>query len=76
MLTRAKLERRARDRPAPARVAERARIGAAVGRGADRAQIAERVGCSEPTWSSGAASTPSAGWRVWRTRPVRAPRRC
>src|SRR5258706_6766684 len=46
---RAKLERRARDRGAPARVAERARIVLLAADGLTGPQIAERVGCSEPT---------------------------
>jgi transposase-like protein len=46
---RAKLERRARDRGAPARIAERARIVRLSAEGLTRPQIAERVGCSEPT---------------------------
>ena len=46
---RAKLERRARDRGAPARVAERARIVLLAADGLTGPQIAERVGCTEPT---------------------------
>ena len=46
---RAKLERRARDRGAPARVAERARIVLLAAEGLTGPQIAERVGCTEPT---------------------------
>ena len=46
---RAKLERRARDRGAPARVAERARIVLLAADGLTGPQIAERVGCAEPT---------------------------
>ena len=46
---RARLERRARDRGAPARVAERARIVLLSAEGLTGPQIAERVGCSEPT---------------------------
>jgi transposase len=46
---RARLERRLRDRGAPARVAERARIVLLAGDGLTGPQIAERVGCTEPT---------------------------
>jgi transposase len=46
---RVKLERRARDRGAPARVAERARIVLLAAEGLTGPQIAERVGCTEPT---------------------------
>jgi transposase len=46
---RAKLERRARDRGAPARVAERARIVLLAAEGLTGPQIAERAGCTEPT---------------------------
>ena len=46
---RAELERRARDRAAPARVAERARIVQLAADGLTGPQIAERVGCTEPT---------------------------
>ena len=46
---RAELERRARDRGAPARVAERARIVLLAAEGLTGAQIAERAGCTEPT---------------------------
>ena len=46
---RAKLERRARDRGAPARVAERARIVLLSAEGLTGPQIAARVGCTEPT---------------------------
>jgi transposase len=46
---RAKLERRARDRGAEARVAERARIVLLAAGGLTGPQIAERVGCTEPT---------------------------
>lgn len=46
---RARLERRARDRGAPARVAERARIVLLSAEGLTGPQIAERVGCTEPT---------------------------
>src|SRR5512143_1891936 len=46
---RAELERRARDRGAPARVAERARIVLLAGDGLTGPQIAARVGCTEPT---------------------------
>src|ERR1700729_3351738 len=46
---RAMLERRARDRGSPARVAERARIVLLAADGLTGPQIAERVGCSEPT---------------------------
>src|SRR5215472_9623254 len=44
-----KLERRVRDRGAPARVAERARIVLLAADGLTGPQIAERVGCTEPT---------------------------
>jgi len=46
---RARLERMARDRGAPARVAERARIVLLSAEGLTGPQIAERVGCTEPT---------------------------
>jgi len=46
---RARLERRARDRSAPGRVAERARIVLLSAGGLTGPQIAERVGCTEPT---------------------------
>jgi transposase len=46
---RAELERRARDRGAPARVAERARIVLLAADGLTGSQIAERAGCTEPT---------------------------
>src|SRR5260221_3244581 len=46
---RVKLEGRARDRGAAARVVERARIVLLAAEGLTGLQIAERVGCSEPT---------------------------
>jgi len=46
---RVKLERRARDRGAEARVAERARIVLLAAEGLAGAEIAERTGCTEPT---------------------------
>ena len=46
---RAELERRVRDRGAPARVVERARIVLLSEQGLTGRQVAERVGCSEPT---------------------------
>ncbi len=46
---RAKLERRVRDRGAPARVVERARIVLLSAEGLTGPQIAQRVGCTEPT---------------------------
>lgn len=46
---RVKLERRARDRGAPARVAERARIVLLSAEGLTGPEIAGRVGCTEPT---------------------------
>jgi transposase len=46
---RAELERRVRDRGAPARVAERARIVLLSADGLTGPQIAGRVGCTEPT---------------------------
>ena len=46
---RARLERRARDRGAPARVVERAKIVLLAADGLTGPQIAERVGCTEPT---------------------------
>jgi transposase len=45
---RAELERRARDRGAPARVAERARIVLLAAGGLSGSQIAERAGCTGP----------------------------
>ena len=61
---RAKLERRVRDRGAPARVAERARIVLLAAEGLTGPQIAERVGCTEPTvvkWRRQYAETGLAG---------------
>jgi transposase len=61
---RVKLERRARDRGAPARVAERARIVLLSAEGLTGPEIAERVGCSEPTvvkWRSQYARSGLAG---------------
>jgi len=46
---RAELERRVRDRGAPARVAERARIVLLSAAGLTGPQIAVRAGCTEPT---------------------------
>src|SRR5258707_14754674 len=46
---RVKLERRARGRGAPARVAERARSVRVAAEGLTGPQIAGRVGCTEPT---------------------------
>src|SRR5262249_29040582 len=46
---RARLERMARDRGAPGRVAERARIVLLAADGLTGPQIAARVGCTEPT---------------------------
>jgi transposase len=46
---RVKLERRARDRGAPARVVERARIVLLSAEGLTGPEIAGRVGCTEPT---------------------------
>src|SRR5258706_10267839 len=46
---RVNLERMARDRGGPGRVAERARIVLLSAQGLTGPQIAERVGCSEPT---------------------------
>jgi transposase len=46
---RAELERRARSKGAPARVAERARIVLLAADGLTGAQIAGRAGCTEPT---------------------------
>jgi transposase len=46
---RARLERMARDRGAPGRVAERARIVLLAAEGLTGPQIAARVGCTEPT---------------------------
>src|SRR5258706_13214791 len=46
---RVKLERRVRDRGAPARVAERARIVLLAADGLTGPQIAGRGGCTEPT---------------------------
>ena len=46
---RAEMERRARSKRAPARVAERARIVLLSADGLTGAQIAERAGCTEPT---------------------------
>src|SRR5258706_8908972 len=46
---RAKLDRMARDRGAPARVAERARIVLLSAEGLTGPEIAGRVGCTEPT---------------------------
>ena len=46
---RVRLERRVRDRGAPARVSERARIVLLSAEGLTGPQIAQRVGCTEPT---------------------------
>ena len=46
---RAELQRRAKDRAAPAKVAERARIVLLAADGLTGPQIAERTGCTEPT---------------------------
>jgi transposase-like protein len=46
---RAELERRVRDRGAPARVSERAKIVLLSADGLTGPQIAERAGCTEPT---------------------------
>src|SRR5258706_6350055 len=69
---RAKLERMARDRGAPARVAERARIVLLSADGLTGPQIAERVGCSEPTvvkWRAHDAQ--AGGGRAGRPAPPR-----
>jgi transposase len=61
---RARLERMARDRAAPARVAERARIVLLAAEGLTGPQIAGRVGCTEPTvvkWRSQYAEAGLAG---------------
>ena len=61
---RAVLERRSRDRGAPARVAERAKIVLLSADGLTGPQIAERVGCTEPTvvkWRSQYAKDGLAG---------------
>ncbi len=46
---RAELQRRARSKAEPARVAQRARIVLLAEQGLTGPAIAERVGCSEPT---------------------------
>ena len=46
---RRELQRRVRDKGAPARVVERARIVLLAGEGVPGKQIAARVGCAEPT---------------------------
>jgi Homeodomain-like domain-containing protein len=71
---RARLERRARDRGAEARVAERARIVLLAAEGLTGPQIAERVGYTEPTVIKCGGSTPRTAWPGWRTRPARAAR--
>ena len=61
---RRELARRARNRGAPARVAERARIVLLSAEGLTGAQIAGRVGCSEPTvvkWRAQYAAVGLAG---------------
>jgi transposase len=61
---RAELERRARSKAEPARVAQRARIVLLAERGLTGPQIAERVGCTEPTvitWRARYAESGLAG---------------
>jgi len=61
---RVRLERMARDRSAPGRVAERARIVLLAAEGLTGLQIAGRVGCTEPTvvkWRSQYAEAGLAG---------------
>ena len=72
---RVKLERRARDRGAEARVAERARIVLLAADGLTGPQIAERVGCTEPTvvkWRRQYAADGLAGLGTRRGRAGRA----
>jgi hypothetical protein len=79
---RGELERRVRDKGAPARVVERARIVLLAADEVPGKQIAAIVGCAEGTvvtWRGGA--TPSTAWPAWRICPGRAsrhscPRRC
>ena len=78
---RRELERRARDRGAPAREVERARIVLLAADGVPGQQIAEMVGCAEGTvvtWRGRYAERGLAGWRTCRDRasPRRCPRRC
>src|SRR5258706_460086 len=58
---RARLDRMARDRGAPARVAERARNGLLSAEGLTGPQIAERGGCTEPTVGKWRREDPQAG---------------
>src|SRR3954465_1204046 len=61
---RAELERRARSKSEPARVAQRARIVMLSEQGLTGPEIAERVGCTEPTvvmWRRGYAERGLAG---------------
>jgi hypothetical protein len=69
---RRELERRVRDKGAPARVVERARIVLLAADGVPGKRIAARVGCAEPT----VVTWP--GWRTCRGRASRrsCPRRC
>ncbi|SFT80419.1 Homeodomain-like domain-containing protein [Geodermatophilus amargosae] len=49
-MDRRELERRARDKGAPAREVERARIVLLAAEGVPGKQIAAMVGCAEPRW--------------------------
>jgi hypothetical protein len=71
---RAELERRARSKAEPARVAQRARIVLLSEQGASGPAIAERVGCTEPTVVLWRRRYAERGWPGWRMRPVRAAR--
>src|SRR5215211_1718945 len=74
---RRELERRARDRGAPAREVERARIVLLAADGVPGQQIAQMVGCAEGTVVTWRGRYASAAWPGWRTCRGRAsPRRC
>ncbi|MGK5114444.1 helix-turn-helix domain-containing protein [Geodermatophilus sp. CPCC 205506] len=78
---RRELQRRARDRGAPARVVERARIVLLAADEVPGKQIATTVGCAEGTvvtWRGRSPSTAWPDWRICRGRASRpsCPRRC
>src|SRR5579859_3179021 len=64
---RAKLERRARDRGAQARVAERARIVLLVAERLTGRRSPGGSGARSRRWSSGGGSTPKPAWPGWKT---------
>src|SRR3954470_4649718 len=78
---RRELQRRVRDKGAPARQVERARIVLLAADEMPGKQIAEVVGCAEGTVVTRRdryAARGLAGWRIYRGRasPLRCPRRC